>query len=220
MQLIDEFREIGFELSQIVKQEIDKIKENSLKAVNSLEKETNQKIQHDLDLLEQNMIHEAEYRLNKQLSDRINQINKALLERKNQIVLHLIKKSEERLNQRIKENYEAYLDFLLNSLENYAKTLETECWLYLTLQDKQYLQNNAEFIKKFPRFKIHEENINDIAGYKLVAKNGIFELDFTFQTLKEKNYAEIAKTVMNSFPIFEVKLEDAVEIFDHIKGIR
>lgn len=218
MTLIEEFREIGYELQQFVKQELDLIKENTLKSINNLEKETKQKIHHDLELLEQNMIHQAEYRLNKQLSDRINQINQTILDKKNQIIEGLITKSQKQLETRISQNPEAYFEFLLISLDHHSNLLDTDCWLQLTARDAKLYLSNSNMIKKFPNFTLDLNHIEDIAGYKIIAKNGMFELDFTFQTLKEKNRAEIARTIMNRFPIFEVKLEDAVEIFDHIKS--
>ena len=215
MPLLTEFRELGFELSQLVKKEIEQIKSRSASNIENIKSETQKKIQQDLQNLESTLTQRIIMEANKKISDQINHSNLIILESKKKLLDTFIVHLGQNIKDKIKSNYPAYLKYLVRIIETNLHLFDSGCILYLNSKDLTEIQQSTDLLKRNPNLSVAQEPIETICGCKIHSKNGVLELNLTYESLVEKKYIEISRLVMATFPIFTVTVEDVSDYYQN-----
>ena len=108
MSLKQDFKELGFELSQILKKDLERIREKAQSNLSVIKDETNKKIQKDIVKLENTLTQNARIQINKKVSDLFNSINRNILIAKTNLVEEFLRALTDVVTQHIKENSNGY----------------------------------------------------------------------------------------------------------------
>jgi vacuolar-type H+-ATPase subunit E/Vma4 len=215
MSLEEEFRELGFEMSQILKKELDRMKDNAQNTINIILEETQKKIQKDLLKLEQGMIQNAEIELNKQITDKTNEINRKIIEEKNNFIEHFIELVKQEIKKRINSNSQGYLKYIIAQIEDSLSLIPENATIYVNQNDQSLLSKpeNKAKIEKF-HYKLCSKPTNTLGGIKVIANDNSLVLDSTLESKINLMKDEISKRFMSIFPIFEINIPNAFQIYD------
>ncbi|MCK4991966.1 MAG: hypothetical protein KAS29_15815, partial [Bacteroidales bacterium] len=85
---------------------------------------------------------------------------------------------------------------------------------YVNAEDLQLLKKYPIIsnLKKRKLFSISPTPIETACGFKLVSKDGSFNITFTFESILERCYEELSRSFMNIFPVFTVDVKTATDI--------
>ena len=216
LSLRNDLQELSFELAEILKEEIKKIKKESLEVIEYIKEQTKIKINRDKKNIAQKMIVEAESRLNQKEAKRLKQINRNVIKTKLNKVDKLINELLEDIKLRIDNNRDSYFDYIYSKFEEYTPLLNRPVKILFNKKDRVYLNEHPKgcTIEHVNCEMPEEEYIDTIGGFKIFAEDGSFTIDNTIEALIENNRYAIGQKVMEIFPVFEVDVESAVEIYE------
>jgi vacuolar-type H+-ATPase subunit E/Vma4 len=215
MTLKDEFQELGYELARIIKNEIDLLRQRANSSIEFIEKETDKKIIRDLSGLERELILNAEFQLNKLESDKINEINKKILHKKTEYVEKFIQKMKIEVLNKISNDYDSYTKYLATSIENYSSLITSRVEIFFNSEDLPKLKAHPLIFPKLnDNIKISSIPIDIICGFKIKSLDKTFVIDHSFNAILEKNKNDISMEFMEIFPIFQVNVENAMQIYE------
>ncbi len=107
---------------------------------------------------------------------------------------------EEEISKRIKKDPDNYFSFLKEKLLGLLP-LVNEVSIFKLLPEKRDI------------IKLSDEPIETLFGFKIIDRHNTFCIDYTFESLILKHKQEISIEFMKIFPIFEVNVKNAMEIF-------
>jgi vacuolar-type H+-ATPase subunit E/Vma4 len=217
MPLLTDFRDLGYELAQFIKKEIEDIKNNAKDEIEKIKSETERKIKAELISLENELLKEAEFEINRDFSNRVNQINTKILEAKNSYINSIIQKLDLEISNKIHRNPDGYRNYLSKLIREKCAMIESNCWLYCNQEDHLLFQKFPDLLKDAPYLELNKVPIDTKCGFKIVEKSGAFEMDFTHQSLIKSNWNNIAQLIMSFLPIFSVSNADLNEILTRMR---
>lgn len=219
--LIEDLKSLEYELSQIIRKETTKLKDNHDKVIAQLDEEMNYKLNKDLHEMESKLIQNVEYELNRKINLKINEISRNIILSKNHIIQEFIDLVVEQIKRKVALKTESYFEFLTERLRKTAKLIQEPTWIFLNKNDHQTLKKNPNLLKIDSKYlNINEKPIDILCGYKLIAQNNTFEIDDTLDSRLDSIKEEISSRLMNLFPQFEFKMDNAIETLEKIKSLK
>ena len=216
----DDFRDLSYELARQIKQEIDKMKERTISTIVYIEEETKRKIARDISSLENRIIQNAEFELNKKISDRINEINQNILLAKTMYIEKFISELKAKIASLVSKYPEKYFRFLSKKLVEYGKIFRDGGKIRLNKQDSELLKKYpSEFSLDKKLFEIDTNHADIVAGFQIFSKDMKYTIDFSVDSMLEKQKNEISKMFMKIFPVFEVNVPDSIDIYQKNKNL-
>jgi vacuolar-type H+-ATPase subunit E/Vma4 len=211
----EQIQELGLELAQITKKEIEKIKENTLNMIKLINDETDRKIKKDVYKLENTIVQNTKLSINKKISEKINLVNRNILIKKNNLYEQLIKTVVETLTERIESNMDGYMEFLAKKTKELSPLLNTKVYMYLNERDLLYVRKHPKALElDSENIQISSTPIETSSGFKIEALDHSFLLDLTYESHLERLKDDISKIYMKKFPVFDINLEGTRELLD------
>lgn len=211
MSLNPQFRELGMEFSRITKKEIENLKLNAKKVIDSIEAENQYKIRKDLQELITDYQQKTEIEMKKKLSDRINELNMQILEIKTQYSQKLTEKAITEIKNRKKKNPEGYWNYILKSLQQLRDLIQTECSLMINQDDLDIFQKKQDFLtKKYPKLSIISSSEDFFGGFKILSKDNQIEIDETIKNMIQRHQNEISRIISLTSSQCIVQMTDAI----------
>jgi len=212
MSLKQDFKELGFELSQILKKDLERIREKAQANLSVIKDETNKKIQKDMVKLENTLTQNARIQINKKVSDLFNSINRNILIAKTNLVEEFLRALTDVVNQHIKDNSKGYFENLNREIEDATKHIQNRVSLYLCARDLKKILSDPKLIQLNSEIVVLKESpsIDTICGFKLIAEDNSFVLDYTYESKLEQMRDEIGRRLMKLFPVFESNVESVI----------
>lgn len=211
MSLNPQFRELGMEFSRITKKEIENLKFNAKKVIDSIEAENQYKIRKDLQELITEYQQKTEIEIKKKLSDRINELNMQILEIKTQYSQKLTEKAITEIKNRKKKNPEGYWNYILKSLQQLRDLIQTECSLMINQDDLDLFQKKQDFLaKKYPKLSIISSSEDFFGGFKILSKDNQIEIDETIKNMIQRHQNEISRIISLTSSQCIVQMTDAI----------
>ncbi len=215
MSLREDFRDIGFEMARIVKNEVDSIQKKTQIAIDFIEEETTKKLEKDLIKLETDFINRSLQELNIHETERVAEINQMIANRKNECIEDFIQYFKTQLTQKIENNRQKYALFISSKIMEFLPLIRVPVKVQFNSRDLKYIHEN-EFFNPIPQkqefLKLDSVPIDIICGFKIISDDGAFTIDLTLESLIKKNRQELSLHFMRIFPIFEIKVKNAMEI--------
>lgn len=216
MSLREDFKDVAYDKARIVKKEIELLQKRKESSINYIKETTLAKTEKDLLKIEKKLIKRTQIQLNIEESKRISDINQKISRKKTECVDSFIKLLEDEILRRIKKEPEKYFSFLKEKLLKLLPLVNEASNIYVNSSDLKYLNKNSIF-KLLPEkrdiIKLSDEPIETLFGFKIIDRHNTFCIDFTFESLILKHKQEISIEFMKIFPIFEVNVKNAMEIF-------
>jgi hypothetical protein len=216
MSLREDFKDVAYDKARIVKKEIEVLQKRKESSINYIKETTLTKTEKDLLKIEKKLIKMTQIQLNIKETKLISEINQKISWKKTECVDNFIKLLEEEILGRIKNDPEKYFSFLKEKLANLLPLVNEASNIYVNSDDLKYLRNNSIF-KLLPEkrdiIKLSDEPIETLFGFKIIDRHNTFCIDYTFESLILKHKQEISIEFMKIFPIFEVNVKNAMEIF-------
>ena len=216
MSLREDFKDVAYDKARIVKKEIEVLQKKKEASINYIIETTLGKTEKDLLKLEKKLIKKTQIKLNIEESKRISEINRKISWKKTECVENFIKLMEEEILSRIKNDPEKYFSFLKTKLEELLPLVNEASNIYVNSNDLKYLKKKSIF-KLLPEkrdiIKLSDIPIETLFGFKIIDRHNTFCIDYTFESLILKHKQEISIEFMKIFPIFEVNVKNATEIF-------
>lgn len=216
MSLREDFKDVAYDKARIVKKEIEVLQKRKESSINYIKETTLAKTEKDLLKLEKKLIKKTQIKLNIEETKLITEINKKISRKKTECVDNFIKLLEEEILRRINKDPEKYFSFLKEKLNGLLPLINEASRIYVNSNDLKYLKNNSIF-KLLPEkrdiIKLSDEPIETLFGFKIIDRHNTFCIDYTFESLILKHKQEISIEFMKIFPIFEVNVKNAMEIF-------
>ena len=212
--LDDDFRDLAFELARQIKQEIDKMKERTISTIVYIEEETKRKITRDISSLETRIVQNAEFELNRKISDRINEINQNILLAKTMYIEKFISELKTKIVAMILKHPEKYFQFLSKKLLEFGKIFRDGGKIRLNKQDSELLKKfNTNFLYDKTKFDLDPIYADIVAGFQIYSNDLKYTIDYSVDSMLEKQKNEISKLFMKIFPVFEVNVPDSIDIY-------
>jgi len=219
MSLREDFRDISYEMARIAKVEMEKIEERIKKAITFIEENIDQQIEKDTLKMELEFIQEKQAELNIDESERVSQINQAIAEKKARCIKDFTDLLKLEVRKRIEEKKEKYFQFIFQNICKFLPVINQPVKIAFSEQDLEYMKKKA-LIKMLPEkaafFHYDDRFLTETCGFKIYSKEREFIIDFSFETLLDRHYHEIKMRFMKIFPLFEINVQNAMEI-DRIK---
>ena len=216
MSLREDFKDVAYDKARIVKKEIEVLQKKKEASINYIIETTLGKTEKDLLKLEKKLIKKTQIKLNIEESKRISEINRKISWKKTECVENFIKLMEEEILSRIKNDPEKYFSFLKTKLEELLPLVNEASNIYVNSNDLKYLKKKSIF-KLLPEkrdiIKLSDIPIETLFGFKIIDRHNTFCIDYTFESPILKHKQEISIEFMKIFPIFEVNVKNATEIF-------
>lgn len=216
MSLREDFKDVAYDKARIVKKEIEVLQKRKESSINYIKETTLAKTEKDLLKIEKKLIKKTQIQLNIKETKLISEINQKISWKKTECVDNFIKLLEEEILGRIKNDPESYFSFLKEKLTKLLPLVNEASSIYVNSDDLKYLRNNSIF-KLMPEkrdiVKLSDETIETLFGFKIIDRHNTFCIDYTFESLILKHKQEISIEFMKIFPIFEVNVKNAMEIF-------
>ncbi|MHA1585103.1 MAG: hypothetical protein ACTSVU_06870 [Promethearchaeota archaeon] len=215
MPLREDFRDLAYELAQKSNIEKEKIIKNSKKTLSYLKNENQKRIIKRLKRLEKEILTRDLVEINRDESDRVARVNQAIASKKGQIVDDFKKEVKSFIIQKINTNKQGYFEFLFKKITEFIPIITSDIIFYMNHQDLEYLKQNMHYLSSLNNKFLNQatfDEFDSLLGFKICALNKTFEIDFSFETLLEKNKNEIMMNFMKVFPIFEIKVKSARDI--------
>ncbi|MHA1700953.1 MAG: hypothetical protein ACTSWK_01665 [Promethearchaeota archaeon] len=216
MSLREDFKDVAYDKARIVNKEIEVLKKRKESSINYIKETTIAKTEKDLLKLEKKLIKKTQIQLNIKETKLISEINRKISWKKTECVDNFINLLEEEILRRIKNDPENYFSFLKDKLTRLLPLVNEASNIYVNSNDLTYLRNNSIF-KLLPEkrdiLKLSDDPIETVFGFKIIDRHNTFCIDYTFESLILKHKQEISIEFMKIFPIFEVNVKNAMEIF-------
>jgi len=216
MSLREDFKDVAYDKARIVKKEIEVLQKRKEASINYIKETTMAKTEKDLLKVEKKLIKKTQIQLNIEESKRITEINKKISRKKTECVDNFIKLLEEEILVRIKNDPKKYFSFLKEKLTKLLPLINEASNIYVNSNDLKYLKNNSIY-KLLPEkrdiIKLSDEPIETLFGFKIIDRHNTFCIDYTFESMILKHKQELSIEFMKIFPIFEVNVKNAMEIF-------
>ena len=216
MSLREDFKDVAYDKARIVKKEIEVLQKRKESSINYIKETTIAKTEKDLLKIEKKLIKKTQIQLNIKETKLISEINQKISWKKTECVDNFIKLLEEEILGRIKNDPEKYFSFLKEKLLRLLPLVNEASNIYVNSNDLNYLRNNSIF-KLLPEkrdiIKLSDKPIETLFGFKIIDRHNTFCIDYTFESLILKHKQEISIEFMKIFPIFEVNVKNAMEIF-------
>jgi len=216
MSLRNDLQEISFELAEIIKEKIQNIKENAQETIDYIVNQTELKIKRDMKKVNRDMIQKAEYRLNQRESKKIKEINNRIVKTKIMYEQRIINDILGILAKRIDQRPKDYFTFLEEKFSEISALIQKPVLISFNLRDLNSIREHTylEKILNHAFVNLSDEPIDCTGGFFIQAKDNSFSIDNTIETIIDKNQSIISKKIMESFPIFEVNVENAIDIYE------
>ena len=216
MSLREDFKDVAYDKARIAKKEIELLHKRKEASINHIIETTHKKTEKDLLKIEKKLIKETQIKLNIEESKRISEINQKIARKKTECVENFIKLLENELLNKIKKKPEKYFEFLKDKLIEFLPLVNIASDVYTNSSDLKYLKNNSIF-KLLPEkrdiLKLSDSTIDTLFGFKIVDRHNTFCIDYTFESLILKHKQKLSIEFMKIFPICEVNVKNAMEIF-------
>src|SRR6056297_3358165 len=215
MILRNDLQELSFELAEKIREKIQDMRKENRDTIQYILSQTDKKIERDREAVERNMIQEAEYRLNQQESKKIKEINSNIVKTKLAYVEKLIRDFKIKTEKRIENDMSSYFKFLKERFAEISSLFDEKVFIQFNQRDRDYLKENEKlFPNNLGLFEISDDTIENIGGFFVKHNRGKFTIDFTFDSVIEDKRSLIYKKLMSVFPVFEVNIENAIEIYE------
>ncbi len=216
MSLREDFKDVAYDKARIVKKEIEVLQKRKESSINYIKETTLAKTEKDLLKIEKKLIKKTQIQLNIKETKLISEINQKISWKKTECVDNFITLLKEEILGRIKNDPEKYFSFLKEKLTKLLPLVNEASNVYVNSNDLKYLRNNSIY-KLLPEkrniIKLSDEPIETLFGFKIIDRHNTFCIDYTFESLILKHKQEISIEFMKIFPIFEVNVKNAMEIF-------
>ncbi len=216
MSLREDFKDVAYDKARIAKKEIELLHKRKEASINHIIETTHKKTEKDLLKIEKKLIKETQIKLNIEESKRISEINQKIARKKTECVENFIKLLENELLNKIKKKPEKYFEFLKDKLIEFLPLVNIASDVYTNSSDLKYLKKNSIF-KLLPEkrdiLKLSDSTIDTLFGFKIVDRHNTFCIDYTFESLILKHKQKLSIEFMKIFPICEVNVKNAMEIF-------
>ena len=216
MSLREDFKDVAYDKARIVKKEIELLQKRKEASIKYIKETTLKKTEKDLLKIEKKLIKKTQIQLNIEESQRISEINQKIANKKTECVDNFIKLLEKEISNKIKKKPEKYYEFLKNKLIEFLPLVNIASEVYVNPRDLKYLKNNSIFNllpEKRDIVKLSDSTIDTLFGFKIIDRHNTFCIDYTFESLILKHKQELSIEFMKIFPIFEVNVKNAMEIF-------
>ena len=216
MSLREDFKDVAYDKARIVKKEIELLQKRKEASIKYIKETTLKKTEKDLLKIEKKLIKKTQIQLNIEESQRISEINQKIANKKTECVDNFIKLLEKEISNKIKKKPEKYYEFLKNKLIEFLPLVNIASEVYVNPRDLKYLKNNSIFNllpEKRDIVKLSDSTIDTLFGFKIIDRHNTFCIDYTFESLILKHKQELSIEFMKIFPIFEVNIKNAMEIF-------
>ncbi|UYP47854.1 V-type proton ATPase subunit E [Candidatus Lokiarchaeum ossiferum] len=215
MSLREDFRDIGYEMARMVTKEVEMIQKKALSAIDFIKEETKKKLEKDLIKLEAELINRSLQKLNINETERVAEINQAIANKKNECIENFIIFFKEQTQLRIKKNSQKYSMFIMSKIMEFLPLIDRPVKVQFNTRDLQYIKENT-FFNPIPEkqnlLRLDERPLDVACGFKIVSEDKAFTIDYTLESLIEKYKQELSLRFMKIFPIFEIKVKNAMEI--------
>lgn len=216
MSLHEDFKDVAYDMARIVKKEIELLQKRKEVSINFIKTTTSEKMEKDLLKMEKKLIKKTQIQLNIEESKLISEINQKIARKKTECVDNFIKLLQKEISKKIKKEPEKYFSFLKEKLIGFLPLVNNASNVYVNYSDLEYLKKNSKFImlpEKRDIIKLSDSTIDTLCGFKIIDRHNTFCIDYTFESLISKYKQEISIEFMKIFPIFEVNVKNAMEIF-------
>lgn len=221
MSLREDFRDIGYEMARIVTKDLELIKKKAQNTIDFIEEETKKKLVKDLIKLENELINRSLQNLNINETERVAEINQAIANRKNECIEDFIPYFEKHIRQKIEKNRQKYAMFIMSKIMEFLPLIERPVKVQFNARDLIYIKKNT-FFNPIPQkqelLSLDDEPLDTVCGFKIVSEDNAFTVDYTLESLVEKHKQELSLRFMQIFPIFEIKVKNAMEIDEQQHG--
>ena len=216
MSLREDFKDVAYDLARIVNNEIELLQKRKEASINYIKETTLEKIEKDLLKIEKKLIKKTQTKLNIEESKRISKINQKISQKKTECVDDFIKLLQKEILRRIEKDPDKYFSFLKEKLIELLPLVSIASNIYLNSNDLEYLKKNSIF-KLLPEkrdiVKLSDTPIETLFGFKIIDRHNTFCIDYTFESLIIIHKQDLSIEFMKIFPIFEVNVKNASEIF-------
>ena len=220
MSLQEDFQELGYELAKFIKIRIKTIKKTAKETISVIEEDTKKKIKKDLYEIERDMVRKKEFELNKIESKKISEINQKIIYAKRYHVNRFIGLVADKVKEKVKEKPEKYFEHIFEKFLDFYDLITTPVNLQFNTRDLKSIEKDP---KHFPLSKEHfklveisKEPIKTISGFMITAKDNSFVINNTFESEIERHTHEIGVEFMKIFPVFEVNVDNAIDLYEKL----
>lgn len=221
MSLREDFRDIGYEMARIVKNEVEAIQTKTQKAIDFIEEETKKKLDKDLIKLENELINQSLQELNINETERVAEINQAIANKKNDCIEDFIAYFSKYIKKKIENNSQKYALFISSKIMEFLPLINNPVKVQFNARDLKYIHEN-KFFNPIPQnnelLNLDPVPIETVCGFKIISEDGSFTIDLTLDSLIQKHKQELSLRFMRIFPIFEIKVKNAMEIDEKQHG--
>ncbi|QEE15870.1 hypothetical protein DSAG12_01697 [Promethearchaeum syntrophicum] len=216
MSLREDFKDVAYDLARIINKEIEVLQKRKESSISYIKETTLDKTERDLLKLEKKLIKKTQTKLNIEESKRISKINQKISQKKTECVDNFIELLQKEIIRRIEKDPDKYFSFLKRKIIELLPLVNIASNIYINSKDLKYLKKNSIY-KLLPEkrdiLKLSDNPIETLFGFKIIDRHNTLCIDYTFESLIMKHKQEISIEFMKIFPIFEVNVKNATEIF-------
>lgn len=215
MSLREDFKDVGYEMARMVKEEVEKIEKKTILEIYYLAENIENQIQNDLLQLEIDSIQRKQFELNKMESERISKLNQTIAEKKTKYTKEFVEILKKKIRERIQTCEDSYIQFLTNKIQSFLPLINQKVLIQFNEEDMELIQNHNLLDKlgeKKKFFELSDEPLDSCVGFRIISTNSDYEIDLTFDAITEKYKQDLKMRFMKIFPVFEVNVPNAMEI--------
>jgi len=209
INLKSQFGKLGMHLINQAKDKIKDLNQEMLFRKAEIKKRYRNRLDSKSNQIRKGFIEDYNNSLNKNLSSTLLESKERILDLKNNLIKLFIKDLREEIKKKIKNNYEGYVEYLLDIIDTIKnkENLPKNSILYFNERDMDYFRKNIEKIKNIVNneFQIKKELKIEIGGFILEQDDGEISFDYTIDNTIEENYSKIEMNFSNIIIDTEIK---------------